>query len=294
MNEAMVGQDRPAGKVYSEGIAVRARHFANGQVEISGFPTTAWHRINDARLRGHELNTARGESEHRERNEEISVRRATQQIRIRCKQIAANTMITLTTRENIQEIERFYPLCKEFFRRMRLHGDFHYVAVPERQERGAWHLHIACQGKVAKRLVIAVWLRVVGGKGNGYCHISNPGRSDSQRQNGKRWEAHRLASYISKYISKDVSGRELNDKRYWTSRGIVVPERKTWGTWVDLPSMYDATLPVLQYLQAVAGLDDLVAHISAKNGSFWFATGPRFCGPMPPLANPAADARDAA
>lgn len=285
MDNAMVGEQRPDGKVYSEGIAVRVRHFSNGQVEINGFPTTAWHRINDARLRAHELNTTRGESEHRERNEEISVRRATQQIRVRCKQVGADQMITLSTRENIQDMERFYPLCKEFFRRMRLHGEFPYVAVPERQKRGAWHLHVACQGKVAKRLIIAVWLRVVGGRGNGYCFVSNPGRSDSQRNNGKRWESHRLAAYISKYISKDVSGRDLNDKRYWTSRGIVVPERQTWGTWVDCPSMYDATLPVLQYLQGVAGLDDLVAHISAKNGSFWFATGPRFVGPVRPIAS---------
>lgn len=285
MDNAMVGEERPAGKVYSEGIAVRVRHFSNGQVEINGFPTTAWHRLNDARLRAHEVKTARGESEHRERNEEIAVRRSAQQIRLRCKQVGANQMITLNTRENIQDMERFYPLCKEFFRRMRLHGDFHYVAVPERQERGAWHLHVACQGRVAKHLIIRVWMRVLGrsedGKSRGWCDVRNPKRSDSQWNNGKRWESHRLAAYISKYISKDVSGRELNDKRYWTSRGIVVPERQTWGTWVDFTSMYDATLPVLQHLEGIAGLDDLVAHISAKNGSFWFATGPRFCGPMP-------------
>ncbi len=289
MDNAMVGDERPVGKVYSEGIAVRARYFANGQVEINGFPTTAWHRINDARLRAHELKTVRGESEHRERNEEISVRRATQQIRVRCKQVGANQMITLSFRKNITEMDEAYPYFKEFFRRMRLHGEFHYVAVPERQKRGAWHLHVACQGRVAKMLIIKVWMRVVGfvdGKSQGYCFVTNPGRSDSQRHNGKRWESHRLAAYISKYISKDVSGRDLNDKRYWTSRGIVVPERQTWGTWVDCPSMYDATLPVLQYLQGVAGLVDLVAHISAKNGTFWFATGPRFCGPMPQVIEP--------
>ncbi|GAA0840212.1 rolling circle replication-associated protein [Cupriavidus pauculus] len=280
MDNAMVGDERPVGKVYSEGITVRVRRFGNGQVEINGFPSTAWHRINDVRLLPKRTETVRGESEHKERNEEISVRRATQQIRVRCKQVNADTMLTLNTRENIQDMDDFYPLCKEFFRRMRKHGDFHYVAVPERQKRGAWHLHIACQGKVARRLVIAVWLRVVGGKGNGYCHISNPGRSESQARNGKRWEPHRLAAYISKYISKDISGRELNDKRYWTSRGIVVPERETWGTWMDYPSMYDATLPVLKYLQGAAGIDDLVSYISVKNGSFWFATGPRFVGPQ--------------
>ncbi|MGO4158242.1 rolling circle replication-associated protein [Cupriavidus sp. YAF13] len=283
MDNAIVGHDWQAGEVYREGITVRTRFLSGGQVEISGFPTTAWRRINDIRLLPSRTATVRGESEHRERNAQISARRSIQQIRLRTKQIEANQMLTLTFRENITEMERAYPYFKEFFRRMRLHTEFHYVAVPERQERGAWHLHIACQGKVAKRLVIAVWLRVVGGKGNGYCHVSNPGRSDSQRGNGKRWESHRLAAYISKYISKDVEGRGINDKRYWTSRGIFVPDKAVWGTWVQCPSMYDAVQPVLAYLMDVAGLDDLVAHISAKNGSFWLATGPRFCGPMPAL-----------
>jgi len=290
MDSAMVGEERPAGKVYSEGIAVRTRHFSNGQVEINGFPTTAWHRMKDLRdqWRNSETPTVRGESEHRERNEEIAVRRATQQIRLRCKEIAANRMVTLSFRKNIIEMDEAYPFFKEFFRRMRLHGEFHYVAVPERQERGAWHLHVACQGRIAEKLIIKVWQRVLGrvdGKSQGYAHIRNPKRSDSQRENGRRWESHRLAAYISKYISKDVSGRDLNDKRYWTSRGIAVPEKRTWGTWMDCPSMYDATLPVLMHLQGVAGLDDLVSHISAKNGSFWFATGPRFMGPVQPIVS---------
>jgi hypothetical protein len=37
--------------------------------------------------------------------------------------------------------------------------------------------------------------------------------------------AHRLASYIAKYIAKDADAHELNKKRYWTSRGIIVPEK---------------------------------------------------------------------
>lgn len=37
--------------------------------------------------------------------------------------------------------------------------------------------------------------------------------------------AHKLAGYISKYITKDQDSHDLNKKRYWTSRGIVVPEK---------------------------------------------------------------------
>jgi len=35
---------------------------------------------------------------------------------------------------------------------------------------------------------------------------------------------HRIASYIAKYIGKDADAATFNKERYWTSRGIVVPE----------------------------------------------------------------------
>ncbi|MCA3187160.1 MULTISPECIES: hypothetical protein [unclassified Cupriavidus] len=281
MDNAMVGHDWQAGEVYREGLAVRVRHMQGGQVEISGFPTTAWRKRDLWLAEGNKV-AARGESEHKETNQERSARRSVQSIRLRCKSICADRMLTLSTRECITDLDKFAALFDAFRRGMRKHREFEYVAVPERQKRGAWHLHIAVHGKTALRLAIAVWNRVLGGKGNGYCHIRNPGRSDSKRNNGKQWEGHRLAAYISKYISKDVSEHELNSKRYWTSRGIVVPEKATWGTSIGYESMYEALKPVLSYLEGVAGLDDLVAHISAKNGSFWLATGPRFCGPVMP------------
>lgn len=282
MNTDMVDNGWGKGEVYREGVAVRVRHMQGGQVEISGFPTTAW-RPRDMWLGKGNVPAARGKSEHKESNQERSARRSVQAIRLRCKAISADRMVTLSTRACITDLDEFATLFDAFRRRMRKHRDFEYVAVPERQKRGAWHVHIAVHGKTALRLAIAVWNSVLGGKGNGYCHIRNPGRSDSRRGNGKQWEGHRLAAYISKYISKDVSEHELNAKRYWTSRGIVVPEKSTFGTFIGCESMYDVLKPVLSYLEGVAGLEDLVAHVSAKNGSFWLATGPRFCGPVMPL-----------
>ncbi|MFP3711322.1 hypothetical protein SB783_45880, partial [Paraburkholderia sp. SIMBA_009] len=52
--------------------------------------------------------------------------------------------------------------------------------------------------------------------GNGNIHVRNPFREKGLR--------HKLASYLAKYISKDFSEHKLNEKRYWTSRGVVVPE----------------------------------------------------------------------
>ncbi|WP_322078962.1 hypothetical protein [Burkholderia cepacia] len=35
---------------------------------------------------------------------------------------------------------------------------------------------------------------------------------------------HKLAGYLAKYITKDFASHKLNEKRYWTSRGVIVPE----------------------------------------------------------------------
>lgn len=281
MRHDIVGERASFDKGYSyqEGIAVRFRVFPNGQAEVSGFPMTQWDRVAELRQLPR---AARGQSEKREQNEASAAQRAKQAIRLRCKAISASVMLTLSTRDPIIELDEFMKLFDRFRRIMSKARVFHYVAVPERQKRGAWHLHIAVEGRVARHFAIRAWLRVVGGKGKGYCHIRNPNGGKGRGP----WDQHKLAAYISKYIGKDVGDRDLNRKRYWTSRGIVVPQRAVYGNWGAYPSMYEALKPVLADLHAQFGIHDLVAHVSARDGSFWLATGPRpghFYGPPSPF-----------
>ncbi|BCM15186.1 hypothetical protein ACNRBV_04090 [Ralstonia pseudosolanacearum] len=281
MRHDIVGERASFDKGYSyqEGIAVRFRVFPNGQAEVSGFPMTQWDRVAELRQLPR---AARGQSEKREQNEASAAQRAKQAIRLRCKAISASVMLTLSTRDPITELDEFMKLFDRFRRIMSKARVFHYVAVPERQKRGAWHLHIAVEGRVARHFAIRAWLRVVGGKGKGYCHIRNPNGGKGRGP----WDQHKLAAYISKYIGKDVGDRDLNRKRYWTSRGIVVPQRAVYGNWGAYPSMYEALKPVLADLHAQFGIHDLVAHVSARDGSFWLATGPRpghFYGPPSPF-----------
>ncbi|CAJ0729128.1 hypothetical protein R38712_03940 [Ralstonia pickettii] len=267
------------GYCYQEGIAVRQRIFPDGQVEVSAFPTTDWTRCKQILALPR---AKRGESEKREQNNASAAQRARQAIRLRCKSIGASVMLTLTTRECITDRDEFMKLFDRFRRIMGKARQFHYVAVPEPQVRGGWHVHCAVAGRVARFFAIKAWLRVVGGKGKGYCHIRNPDGG----KHGKPWELHKLAGYISKYIGKDVDGHELNRKRYWTSRGIVVPQRTTYGVWMGYPSMYEALKPILIDLHEQFGIHDLVAKVSAMNGSFFLATGPRpghFYGPPSPF-----------
>ncbi|MFP3354636.1 hypothetical protein R0K04_25115, partial [Pseudoalteromonas sp. SIMBA_153] len=67
-----------------------------------------------------------------------------------------------------------------FRRRVSRVADFHYVAVLERQERGAWHVHIAVKGRQNYRVLRRIWLSVVG-VGNGNIHVRNPFREKGLR-----------------------------------------------------------------------------------------------------------------
>jgi hypothetical protein len=171
----------------------------------------------------------RGEGDH-DKSRRVSARRAKTAVRHRCKMIAADQLLTLTYRENMTDFDRLKKDFKEFVRRLRLYGEFEYIAGIEKQKRGALHLHLAinalpfwmknAQGVKVKsaNLVRSVWRGVVG-LDNGNIDLTKPRRN----------AAHRVASYISKYISKALEDAVFNAKSYWSSRGIPKPKKdKLW------------------------------------------------------------------
>lgn len=167
----------------------------------------------------------RGEGD-REKSAVVVARRARSAVRKRCKMIGANQMLTLTYRENMVDPDRLERDFKLFIRRLRAYGQFEYVAGIEKQKRGALHLHLAISAlpfwmktaagvKVkSANLVRSVWRGVVG-LNNGNIDLTKP-RSNA---------AHRVASYISKYIAKGLEDAVFNAKSYWSSRGIPKPVR---------------------------------------------------------------------
>ena len=169
----------------------------------------------------------RGESENREANDDDAGRRAKKNVSIRCKAISADRMVTLTYRENMLDREKALSDFKEFRRRIGKVKKFHYVAVIEQQERGALHFHVAVRGKQSYALLRSVWQRVLGlgpdGQQMGQVNVRDP-NSFGFGVKG----AHRLATYIAKYCGKDMACRGLNKKRYFPSKGIVVPDVQSW------------------------------------------------------------------
>lgn len=100
-----------------------------------------------------------------ERSKKASCRRATRNVRHLVRQLPELHMFTLTTRAVIADIEEFKRRFDLFRRAVKAQAkrygrNFDYIAVPELQARGAWHLHIACDTRALKGLMIRVWQRL--------------------------------------------------------------------------------------------------------------------------------------
>lgn len=247
------------------------RQFADGQSELC---LSRSHRIkHHGSLSAPARRAVRGESTNRESNQQDAAARARQKVRLNCKSISADRMITLTYRENMIDVVRLKHDWDVFRRRMSKVKEFHYVAVVERQTRGAFHIHIAVTGRQCYQLVRSIWYAIVGrdstGKPNGNIDVSNPARFGGQTKSAR----HRIAAYLSKYISKDMTVREFNGKRYWASRGIVIPERNYY----QLPfstNDWDVVTHFLQILCARGGVSGAVLFQNSALGVWWAATPP--------------------
>ena len=181
-------------------------HYGDGLAEVSfGFSSTTFR-----------LKAAKGESEKREENEIRSVRRAKKLLRQKVLASGADHLLTLTYRANMTELGVANQHLSQLIRRVkRQRGEYPYVAVAERQERGAWHWHLAVCGWQDVGLLRAAWLRVAG---DGNIDVKAP-RSAGNARLG-------IVKYLCKYLGKSLGEEmELNARRFRSSR-IAVPEAR--------------------------------------------------------------------
>ena len=160
---------------------------------------------------------SKGLSVQRDDHELRAQRRAKSRIRQLILATNADHMLTLTYRENVTNFEQACADLSKFVRivKRKLPG-WQYIAVPEQQQRGAWHWHIAVCGRQDVDLLRSAWRRVVG---EGNIDVSPPkGHGDKK--------ALSLVRYLGKYLVKGFQdgNRELNGRRYRASLGIVIPE----------------------------------------------------------------------
>ena len=169
-------------------------------------------------------------------------RHAKEKIAYAIRQIGADHMLTLTTRENISDRDIFFKTFSRFIRLVRekdlIQGqlvarkakrDYPYCSVPEFQERGAFHMHVACVGKQDIPLLRACWYVALGGsindsKENALGQIDVQFRQKRFGSDTDVYNAFKLVHYLTKYITKDFESDEtLGLHRYKVSRQIPPP-----------------------------------------------------------------------
>jgi hypothetical protein len=157
----------------------------------------------------------RGESENAEANRDRAVRRARSRLRQLILATRADHLLTLTYRNNVTEFERACEDLSKFVRIVRrLKPEWTYIAVAERQARGAWHWHLAVRGRQDVGLLRASWHRVVG-DGNIDVAAARAGRQAAPLA---------LVRYLGKYLAKGfIESRDLNARRFRASLRIQVP-----------------------------------------------------------------------
>jgi len=158
----------------------------------------------------------RGLSENREENESRAVRRAKSRIRQRILAAQADHLLTLTYRENMTDYDRACGDLSRFVRLVKARiPEWVYIAVPEKQKRGAWHWHMAVRGRQDVDLLRSLWRSIIG---EGNIDVQPPLGKGKDRQLG-------LVKYLGKYLAKGFEDghRELNGRRFRSSLGIEIP-----------------------------------------------------------------------
>jgi hypothetical protein len=164
----------------------------------------------------------RGESEQRIGNEDRAVRRARSRLRHLILAANADHLLTLTYRENVTDYRQSCLDLTRFIRAVRTHlPDWVFIAVPEKQQRGAWHWHLAVVGRQDVTLLRMLWQHIIGA---GNIDVQKPRPGENRRLG--------LVKYLGKYLAKGFAAghRELNGHRFRASLGIIVP-----GEFVAIP-----------------------------------------------------------
>jgi hypothetical protein len=164
-----------------------------------------------------------------------AARKAKRTVRLKCKEMGADHLVTFTTRETISR-DALRGVWARFTDNVSYHlkRKFSYVCVcePHPSNPDHLHLHVAIRGRLSAREMVIFrrcWYIALGGKGNERGPAA-PGGFNIKHikvRGGAHRRMDKIASYISKYITKDVTG-EFNKKRYWASKIDLVAARAYW------------------------------------------------------------------
>ena len=246
----------------SRPFVLRVQRFSNGGYEAVGTQVDLVHQEKAASNRPRGPRAPRPDEQTSLENIERAGRRAKRQVRYAVREMRADRLLTLTTREQRSTPEVMLDRWQRWLRLLdrRKSGRFHYVAVLERHPSNPEHLHIHVA--IAVFLPVDVlrecWWQVCGGRAMGNVHIKRLGGPDDLRR------VSRVASYISKYVMKESIVR-FNKKRYWVSRvGLTEIERHVLGA-RNVGDAYAQAKSILGF----SGARVRDEWISVEQGVFW-------------------------
>lgn len=159
-----------------------------------------------------------------------------------CNYDDTTSFLTLTTKENISDRNYFKDLLKTFIKRFNYHifntkkSVLKYIAVLEKQKRGAWHAHILLFSVpyVPHSQLLELW-------GHGAVRI-NKVDVDSKENRGR---------YVTKYFEKGI-GQELLEnfgkQAYLSSRNLKKPDEQKFYTYKDLDFNDSTVLYETEYI----------------------------------------------
>lgn len=228
-------------------FTVRARELGNGHFEATAVRDGTWEELEWTRqqIADHLEMVEKAmadedwSKERKAKLLKIAANRAKTRVRHLCKAMGADTLLTLTYRACETDLARVKRDLKEFNRRMlRELPGFRFVGAFEKQARGAYHVHMATAGipkyfvrKAANGapsrvksydLLRAVWRSVT---------KDRQGNIDvARRKRHSMSTPARIASYISKYISKEFAAGEPYTNRYTKYGDFEVPQVINLGT----------------------------------------------------------------
>lgn len=185
----------------------------------------------------------RGKTTSEAKDPEDSVRRAKLRakamVRLLALQLAIDRMFTFTIRLTgtplpYNEVLKAWDL---FRRSMEKHyPDFKYIATPEMQKNGQWHIHAGTHGFMNINVLRSLWqgalnkvmgrslLLTSGADSPGTVNVATRGKvlGDKVRKSTK------IANYISKYIGKAMEVA-FNRKKYFHSYGVHISQaQRQW------------------------------------------------------------------
>lgn len=201
---------------------IRVHELGHGHTEVTIAPRYGWSEVDSLSPQAHHdyleqlLNppelTPLEVLENAARSRDNSTQRAKTNVRRLIKSKNLNQMLTLTYADNVTDRDTHHRNFDVFIKRVkRLLPRFEYVVTHERQERGAWHSHIAVH-----KILPVYWFKGTLVKSYDVMrhlwrssHTSGGAvRASRCHEGGRKRNVSFIASYLAKYIGKDI-GEEV-------------------------------------------------------------------------------------